>query len=41
MEEELNIRKVYNDELRKWQGKPLTSNGDLLWLRLTLRRELA
>lgn len=25
MEEELNVRKVYNNELRKWQGKPLTS----------------
>lgn len=30
MEEELNIRKVYNDELRKWQGKPLTSNQESL-----------
>ena len=30
MEEELNIRKVYNDELRKWQGKPLKSNQESL-----------
>ena len=30
MEEELNIRKVYNNELRKWQGKPLTSTQESL-----------